>query len=799
MLSEHGDGSMNPTTRVTLVFDEFSIAKERGERVSDLRGELSAFAEINDSLRRDARNETILPQTYIIAVSSIEHFRSYREVKGVNTRIVTPRSLVSEQLNADPPDWLTDQDICHWRLLDFPAPALTFDDCWEATIASWLVPGIEAAATLEQWFRIVAAAEDRVTNNYGSGPVSLWIQNQFFNLAIATEELAPHDFAASLKSELTRAVSPVLFAKKWIRCKALLPLMSVSIDAPLRLASVENISVRDRQMANRLPLTFPLPGQMHEEVSLLFCQALQRERIREQHRLSDSVLALNAVWQGVGEEIRTWLAVYPKGLNESAADHLIDLPGFASNERIRKIVDRYRPPETVGAWPGITDQLQPWVTDYAEYIRSCFLRRDLKEQSDPSHGFSRWLKDHSTVCFDHHEYSYFRVAQAVQKALSTDRTVILVMVDALAIHLSADMVGYLSDSLGEQPTTSSCMFVPLPTVTEVCKEAVLLGKLPLECRGDLLPQLQKRYGLSADEVCISSNWQDAERFQANADTRLVVYRDNRLDDQLHKLVSYSAMLEDSQGVFLQISRLAKRWANDFRCINQKYPLVILTADHGFTFGPSPGRETVGHRVLDGAHRCIAIDGPISDADARDEAMTVIDKDVFRLRSSYLAAKGRHFGRGTMSGWSMSHGGLLPEEAIVPFVQWFGNEETSPWPTVVFAEGAYVERNRFHFTINFKNTKSVPTLACTFRVCIAGEDEKAVKSIDSIAAGKSFACSMELAVGKTVGGDTVPINVTIRGRDRKSGEMIEYSDDFLVPRKKLLVEKTNDQDDFENMF
>ena len=148
---------------------------------------------------------------------------------------------------------------------------------------------------------------------------------------------------------------------------------------------------------------------------------------------------------------------------------------------------------------------------------------------------------------------------------------------------------------------------------------------------------------------------------------------------------------------------------------------------------------------------------------------------------------------------MSHGGLLPEEAIVPFVQWFGNEETSPWPTVVFSEGAYVERNRFHFTINFKNTKSLPTLACTFRVCIAGEDEKVVKSIDSISAGKSFACSMELAVGNTVGGDTVPINVTIHGRDRKSGEMIEYSDDFLVPRKKLLVEKTNDQDDFENMF
>jgi len=36
---------------------------------------------------------------------------------------------------------------------------------------------------------------------------------------------------------------------------------------------------------------------------------------------------------------------------------------------------------------------------------------------------------------------------------------------------------------------------------------------------------------------------------------------------------------------------------------------------------------------------------------------------------------------------MSHGGLLPEEVIVPIVEWFGDEHVIPWPEVTFPDGA----------------------------------------------------------------------------------------------------------------
>ncbi|MCP4891984.1 MAG: hypothetical protein GY904_36030 [Planctomycetaceae bacterium] len=792
---------MNIEARVTLIFDPFSIATAEGERVSGLHAELSAFADINDTLRRDPRFETVVPKVYVISGSSTQHFRTYRDVRGVTTQTVTPRIVVGDLLQCDPPQWLTDESIVEFQLLRYSPPESLFEQNWEATIASWLVPGIEQAATLEQWLRIVSASEDRFGGHYGAGPVSGWIQTQFLQLAMATEELETHDCATSLQAELIRAASPVEFARQWVRHNAILPLIKPAMNHPIRIAAAgsQAISVRDRQLAGRLPLTFPLPNPIHDDVSSLFCDALRKTRLNEKYRLSEAVLSLNAVWPGVAEEIRTWLEVYPKGLDKAAAQHLSALPGYESNELIRKMVDWYRPPDSVPSWPGLQDSLESWVHSYSQYIRSCFLRRDLKEEEDPAIGFGRWLKDHATVSFEHHKYSYVRVAHAVQQALAGERTVLLVMVDALPIHQSEDLIGFLSDNLGEQPTNSSCLFVPIPTVTEVCKEAILTGHLPSECRGDLKLQLQKRFGLSEDEVHVSANWKDAERFQTNSEIRLIVHRDNRLDDQLHKLASYGAMVEDSKAVFLQLSRLLKRWSDDVRCITHKPPLVIVTGDHGFTFGPTPGAETMGHRVLDGSHRCVAVDGPISPLDAKDDSITVIDKDTYRLKDSYLAARGRYFGLGTMSGWAMSHGGLLPEEVIVPFIEWFGNEEITPWPALSFSQSGHMDRGQFHFSMTVENPRNLPTIPCTLKVGIAGEDESNTETFPAIAVGASRNVNFCFKLRSSDADDTVPVTVTMRAKERKTGEWIDRTDNFLIPRKKLLVEKTSDQDDFESMF
>ena len=109
------------------------------------------------------------------------------------------------------------------------------------------------------------------------------------------------------------------------------------------------------------------------------------------------------------------------------------------------------------------------------------------------------------------------------------------MIDALALHLAREAVGYLKDYLKEDPTWSSYLLTAVPTITEVCKEAVLTGWRPDQCGGGLVSLLCKAYDLSEDQVQVAASWQDGERLQVNARTRLVVHRDNQLDDQVHRL------------------------------------------------------------------------------------------------------------------------------------------------------------------------------------------------------------------------------------------------------------------------
>src|SRR5262249_30991147 len=141
---------------------------------------------------------------------------------------------------------------------------------------------------------------------------------------------------------------------------------------------------------------------------------------------------------------------------------------------------------------------------------------------------------------------------------------------------------------------------------------------------------------------------------------------------------------------------------EFRHWHGSPPLVVLTGDHGFTFGPkdSTSRDS---------HRCIALgDGRPEESDLRDEALTFLDRETFHLRSGYLVARGRTSGRGTMSGWALSHGGLLPEEVIVPVGEWFGDQKAVPSPEVSVPAGAARDRGQWIITLHLSNHHPVPT-------------------------------------------------------------------------------------------
>ena len=567
----------------------------------------------------------------------------------------------------------------------------------------------------------------------------------------------------------------------------------------LQLPGLNIGSSVERVLARHVPLVFPLPAPLHKDVCDCMRRAVRTARIQHPTRFEDAVLRLNALWDGLAEELQGWLEIQPRGMTLRAAAHLQQLPGFAESDPARRLVQRYTPPEPVRAWQGIEEDFDGWVTDYAGYLRHCFVRRELPEVDDPGANFGRWLKEYYGVSYTHPERGYSRLARQVRESLQRGRSVVVVLIDALASHLVREAVGYLKDYLKEDPTWSSYLLTAVPTITDVCKEAVLTGWRPDQCNGGLVSLLCRAYDLTDDQVQVAASWQDGERLQVNARTRLVVHRDNQLDDQVHRSSTYHVLLDESASVFRRLAELVARWVGDFTCLNQSPPVVLVTADHGFTYGPALGSETRGQQRLDGRHRCVELAGKPAAQDLADESIVYLDKARLSLPKSYLAAVGRHFGRDTVSGWVMSHGGLLPEEVIIPAVEWFGDRAAMAWPILTVPDGALFDRGYWRLTIRLQNGQALPIYGGTMQVKIVACDVAVANPFPRIEPAQHTSLDISIPAENIPEGASLLIEVTIRQRSPRTGTEIDRVERYSIPRSKQLVERTVEQAEFENMF
>lgn len=781
--------------RVRLIFDPFGICRAQGTRVTDVGSEKRAFRDIDELLRRDERFETVSPRTFIVEPHCWEHFRSYWSVRGVATEKLSPRQQVAQQLRSAPPDWLSDEHIHSWNILHqkklFPPPS---GFRWEPLVAEWFIEGIGGVTSLVAWLRAISSVEHFPAEALPQ--VRNWLVEQFAELA--ADSIAG-DALNQLKAELREAASLCECVKTWVRLTALLPLVRHGTDKVLRVPGLPAVSPTAIVLARKLPLVFPLPELLRKEASDFFRSALQHARRNSAERFEDAVLALNAWWDRTAEELETWLETRPQALTQNAAIHLKKLPGFELSPAAMRILELYSPPQPVSAWSGLDDHFDGWISSYSRYIRQCFIRRALPSpQDDPAREFGRWLKAHPTVSFAHEIRGYPNVSRSIVRALASGRRVILAVVDALAVHTLPEAIAYLSDALSQSPTRTSHLFAPLPTITEVCKEAIISGRFPSECRGSLANALQEVYGLRPDEILLASNWEDAERLQISASTRLLVYRDNRLDDRLKTAGNYRAVLEECLTIFPRIARLVARWTEDFVSYSRGSPLLLLTGDHGFTYGPKPCPSVPGAIVPNGHSRCVELPERTANLPPPDESVTFIDRQVFRLRCSYLAARGRVFGDASDSAWVMSHGGLLPEEVVVPIIEWFGDEAVIPWPEVTFPDGAERDFDGWVLRAMVRNNCSITISGGLLRLAITGESG-VQKELPRVEPGQQFEMVCTLKGGDLPEDQQVPVDVTLTIRYPGGAREASDTKQYLIPRHRKLVERTSEQAAFEEMF
>lgn len=783
---------MAEETLVTLVYDPNRIYAGEGLRVSGLAEELAALRVIGDILRQPFDSDTRLPKTYILDRFSWEHFRSLRAAKGVRVQEFTPRRQIQDAMNSELPGWLTDEVVIALKLLTRPGPRTLVKNDWAATLAEWLFPGITDATTLQEWLSIAATVND-ITEPLQLAAVVDWLYERF--RVLAGIAIHSQDVVADFAEQLRESASPSLFARTWLKRRALLPLIRPGLDRPLTVPGLPLESMRDLTLANYLPLQFPLPPPMHSEVSKLMSRAVLSAQLDHPETFEKAAMSLNAIWDGTAEELDRWLQANPRGMTQAAAQHLAALPGFTGNAILQRLVRLFAPPSPVSRWTDLDDSFDQWVNAYAGYIERMFYRRTLPEPGeDPAEPFAKWVKANPTVFFNHPDKGYFCVAGLVQRALNDGRPVVLILIDALAIHVAETALAAFQTELSGSPTRLMYCFSPVPTITEVCKEAILGGALPEQCSGNLSQTILRRYGISAEQLQLASHWQDAERVRVTSKIRLLVYRDNRLDEQLGTFTSYLALRESFNSIIASIARYVRRWRDEFRHWHHAPPLVLVTGDHGFTFGPKPAEAaSQGHR------RCVPLgDTRPDDFELRDESLTFLDRETFHLRGGYLVARGRGHASGTMSGWALSHGGLLPEEVIVPVIEWYGEHQALPFPDISAPEGAARDRGQWVLTLLLRNDHPIQTNGGRIRVTIAGEGNGPSYHYPPLRTGATHLLPMEVPGPDPLSSQDIVFEVTLspRGAEVPSPDLVRH---MPVPRARQFVERTKDQAAFEDMF
>jgi len=239
--------------------------------------------------------------------------------------------------------------------------------------------------------------------------------------------------------------------------------------------------------------------------------------------------------------------------------------------------------------------------------------------------------------------------------------------------------------------------------------------------------------------------------------------------------------------------LLHRWVEDSRILHGNQPLVLLVADHGFTYGPGNDSSEGG-----GTHRCLPVEVKPEANNPKSESMTFLDRSMFHNRRHYMAVRQRRMSQGTVSGWRMSHGGLLPEEVIVPVVEWFGSEEAIAWPAIEVVGEAYRELGAWRFNVKLANpsVRAIPSGSAVFRT--SGQTQPTKREFPKITPGHPVALQISMATESAGESAELHVDVVIE-LIQSDGTVSSFEQSLKVKKSRQLAERTEEQDSFENMF
>jgi hypothetical protein len=425
-----------------------------------------------------------------------------------------------------------------------------------------------------------------------------------------------------------------------------------------------------------------------------------------------------------------------------------------------------------------------WSYKYFDRIKVEFESESLEYETELANSFSDWLIS-QTARVEKSKFDWRQVSEAIKESLAKEHITVVFMVDALSqIHHKA--CKEILDSIDNLSFQADLVFAPLPTITKIGKKSVLTGLLPSKTSGSDLDLLMNQYGsanLNSDNILILQDWKRASSNQLSKDTKLAVVYINELDDRLHKTNTFNKHERDARAIINAIRKTIEKWLQISYSLGKEISFYV-TADHGVTSlnrnVPNSFDGKAGERVVELKTKPENIPSDFYYLPSYNDSAGYI---VPRLRASFDKE------------CALSHGGLTPEEVLIPFIKLSTVSNTHQQNDFDIDTGLLdckiVADKEWKLQITVKINCDVSNLHFKTKAPFFGQ-----ASVTKASRSDDLTISIPLTSKHSQEGST---EISVICRYEKNSQQIEKNLDFVVDIPKPLLKQTESSKNFGAMF
>lgn len=309
--------------------------------------------------------------------------------------------------------------------------------------------------------------------------------------------------------------------------------------------------------------------------------------------------------------------------------------------------------------------------------------------------YADWFYDsYITNKYQHQSRWVFNLLNQARASLATGRKVLFIVVDNFNLKYLSTLLEEFNRRSFRTVTEAEAVWSPIPTTTEVSKWCLIAGEPDLrDVQGrdyeDILRKDWQRYFEGYRVTYLSKLGALKNRRQFSEDLILLNYLP--IDAVLHKDERQIATTHTAEirGYIRSLVQVVSQFAKQAG-VEQELEIYVAS-DHGSTKIPPdivslPDDRFYHEQARDRHHRYITVSKTrASNPTSYDEAHCyIVQSEEFGTREHYFVARG--YGRFIKTEDSIYvHGGLTPEETIIPFCKLMKAEIEMRQPTIRFPD------------------------------------------------------------------------------------------------------------------